>query len=164
MPPSSIDTTSLGPSDRSIVQWALYEAVRWNNPPGIPPQQQAIEHPEMRRYHDGWGREGDFGVRASIDGEFVGAAFGRLFSDDDHGHGYVDEDTPEIGISVVSAHRGSGVGTQLMNALADEARKLGMGRLSLSVNNPNPAKRLYERLGYVEVDDDGDSTLMVLEL
>lgn len=164
MAPQSIDITPLGPSDRSIVEWTLYEAVRWNNPPDIPSQDKAIGHPELKRYHEGWGREGDFGVRASIDDEFVGAAFGRLFTDNDHGYGYLDEDTPEIGVSVVSAHRGSGVGTRLMNALADEARKLGMGRLSLSVNNPNPAKNLYERLGYVAVDDDGDSSLMVLEL
>jgi hypothetical protein len=39
-----------------------------------------------------------------------------------------------------------------------------MQRLSLSVNNPNPARRLYESLGYETEADTGDSSLMVLEL
>jgi len=154
----------LGPADIGVVQWALYTAVSWNDPPGIPPIAQAIEHPDMLRYHDGWGRRGDFGVAAYVDGEFLGAAFARLFTDDDHGHGYVDDETPELGVAVVSSHRGHGVGRYLMEELAEEARRVGCARLSLSVNNPNPAKGLYESLGYELIDDDGESSLMVLEL
>ncbi|NND02581.1 MAG: GNAT family N-acetyltransferase, partial [Acidimicrobiia bacterium] len=40
----------------------------------------------------------------------------------------------------------------------------GIARLSLSVNKPNPARRLYERLGYEIVEDRGSSVLMVLDL
>ena len=46
----------------------------------------------------------------------------------------------------------------------DEARQLRIARLALSVNNPNPAKRLYEALGYRTVTDDGESSVMVLDL
>jgi hypothetical protein len=48
--------------------------------------------------------------------------------------------------------------------VAGEARTEGILRLSLSVNNPNPAKQLYQSLGYVTARDDGDSSVMVLEL
>lgn len=161
---NEITTRPLGPADRSIVQWALYSAVSWNDPEGIPPLEVAIEHPEMQRYHEGWGRHGDIGVAAYIDSEFLGATFARLFTADDHGHGYVDDATPELGIAVVKAHRGHGVGRILMQALAREAVDGGFARLSLSVNNPNPAKSLYRSLGYEVVSDDGDSSTMVLEL
>lgn len=161
---SSVSFRPLGPDDIATVQWTLYTAVSWNDPPGLPPLEVALQHPEMLRYHTGWGRTGDIGVAASVDTEFLGAAFARLFTDDDHGHGYIDTETPELGIAVEQAHRGHGVGRLLMNELAVEAKENGFARLSLSVNNPNPAKRLYEAIGYRLVEDDGDSSLMVLEL
>ena len=127
--------------------------------------------PSNRRYHAGWGRTGDFGVVAefAFRGDrdpwpLAGAACARLHSQSDHGHGFVDEFVPELGVAVAVGHRGQGIGEALMLALAERGRRLGFERLSLSVNNPNPAKRLYERLGYRTVADDGDSSVMVLEL
>ncbi|MCB1247039.1 MAG: GNAT family N-acetyltransferase [Acidimicrobiia bacterium] len=150
--------------DHDLVTWTLYEAVTWNDPEGVPPLETAIQHPEMVRYHTEWGRGGDLGVKATIDGTFAGAAFARLFTDDDHGYGYVDDETPELGIAAVGGVRNRGVGRRLMEGLATEARRNGVGRLSLSVNNANPAKRLYESLGYELVESDGDSSIMVLDL
>jgi ribosomal protein S18 acetylase RimI-like enzyme len=51
-----------------------------------------------------------------------------------------------------------------MFELAAVATVAGIARLSLSVNNPNRAKRLYESLGYVTVRDDGESSVMVLDI
>lgn len=154
----------LGLDDLDAVQKALYLAVSWSNPPNIPDLATAMAHPEVVSYHQGWGRAGDIGVKA-MDGEvLVGAAFARLFTDDNHGHGYVDEETPELGIGVAKGHRGQGIGRKLMDALAELARTEGFPRLSLSVNNPNPAKRLYQSFGYTLVSDDGESSVMLLEL
>ncbi len=156
--------TLLGDADVDIVQWALYTAISWTNDPDIPALDVAVQHPEIARYHQSWGRSGDIGVRADLDDEFAGAAFARLFTDDDHGHGYVDEKTPELGMGVVREFRGRGIGRRLMLELAAVATGEGFGRLSLSVNNPNRAKRLYESLGYVTVKDDGGSSVMVLDI
>lgn len=152
------------PAGHNAVQQALYLAISWNEDPLIPPLDIAIRHPEIARYHLGWGRRGDVAVEAILDGEFVGAAFARLFTDEEHGHGYLGPDTPELGIGVAKGHRGRGIGRRLMVELAAAARAEGQRRLSLSVNNPNPARRLYESLGYTIVGDDGDSTVMVLDL
>ena len=46
--------------------------------------------------------------------------------------------------------RGQGVGEKLMRALIGEAARRGLG-LCLSVRSENPARRLYERLGFRDV-------------
>ena len=153
-----------GPGDVAIVRSALCLAISWTGNPEIPPFDEAMETPEVACYHRGWGRPGDIVVKALVGGEVVGAAFARRFADDDHGHGYVDESTPEVGIGVDAGFRRRGIGRRLMTELADAVRELGMTHLSLSVNNSNPSKDLYESLGYRTVSDNGESSIMVLDL
>jgi ribosomal protein S18 acetylase RimI-like enzyme len=85
--------------------------------------------------------------------ELAGDSVGRLF---------VDRRTDEIrivDIALLPEHRGSGIGTALIRALLDEAAALGK-RLSVHVERHNPARRLYERLGFAEVADRGLYLLM----
>ena len=153
-----------GPGDIDAVRLALYLAVSWTGNPKIPPFEQAIQHPDIARYHEGWGRPGDLAVKALMGGEVAGAAFARLFTDDDHGHGYVDDETPELGIGIVADHRGRGIGRRLMVELAELARSEGVNRLSLSVNHGNHAKALYASLGYSVVSEDDNSSIMISKL
>jgi GNAT superfamily N-acetyltransferase len=150
--------------DVEHVRWALYTALAWNPERLLPPPEITLEHPEAARYHRGWGRPGDLGVIATVDGRTVGVAYCRLFTDDDHGHGYVDERTPEVAVAVRDGHRGRGLGARLLERLADLARGAGFERLSLSVDAANPARRLYERLAYSELAVDEDGVRMTLEL
>ena len=71
---------------------------------------------------------------------------------------------PELAVAVADGRRGGGIGTLLMNELAEAARATGFARLSLSVDAGNPALRLYERLGYRELTRDEDGVRMLLEL
>jgi ribosomal protein S18 acetylase RimI-like enzyme len=153
-----------GADDVGHVRWALFEAVSWNPERRLPPFEVTIEHPELARYHRDWGRPGDIGVIATHGEDVVGVALCRLFTDDDHGHGYVDAETPELAVAVAEAHRGSGVGTRLLEELAAAARAAGFARLSLSVDEGNPAVRLYERLGYEELSRDEGGIRMICEL
>jgi ribosomal protein S18 acetylase RimI-like enzyme len=154
----------VAPDDVDWIKWALYTALAWNPARELPPPEETLEHPEAARYHRDWGRAGDFGVIASEAGEVVGVAYSRLFTEDDHGYGFVDEVTPEVAIGIRSDRRGLGLGTELLTRLADEARARGFERLSLSVAVDNPARRLYERLGYRTVSIDGDGVRMVVDL
>ena len=100
----------LGAEDVEHVRWALFAAVDWDPARELPPFEVTIEHPELARYHRGWGRPGDLGVLAESVGEVAGVALCRLFTDDDHGHGYVDEETPELAVAVADGRRGNGIG------------------------------------------------------
>jgi ribosomal protein S18 acetylase RimI-like enzyme len=151
-----------GPADVEHIRWALYTALAWDPERRLPPPEATLEHPEAARYHRDWGRRGDLGVVAERDGHVVGVAYCRLFTDADHGHGYIDEAIPEVAVAVREGSRGGGLGARLLTALAEAADAAGFERLSLSVAAENPARRLYERLGYREVSSDGDGVRMLL--
>ena len=51
-------------------------------------------------------------------------------------------------IELLPAYQGQGIGTYLIKTLLDEARQKGLV-LTLQVLKVNPARRLYERLGFV---------------
>lgn len=151
-------------ADIEHVKKALFEAVSWNPGRELPPYEFVIAHEELARYHEGWGRRGDLAVIAERDGEVVGASLCRLFTADDHGHGYVDDETPELAVAVWEGHRGEGIGTRLMDTIEREARDAGFTRISLSVDADNPARRLYERLAYETLTVDDEGVRMLKEL
>lgn len=160
------DTTRItirraGDADLPFLQRALYEAVAWDPHRQLPPFALTIAHPELARYHEGWGRAGDLGVIAESGENVVGAALCRLFTETDHGHGFLDEHTPELAVAVWEGHRGQGIGGQLLALLEELAGGEGYERLSLSVDAANPARRLYLRAGYAEVTSDEGGVRMV---
>jgi GNAT superfamily N-acetyltransferase len=142
----------------------LHAALMWNPDAVHYPAELVLTHPEVVRYHDGWGRDGDVALIGEDEGVRVGAVWYRLFTDDDHGEGYVDDATPELAIAVLDGRRGEGIGAALMGAAVERARGEGLRRLSLSVDPDNPAKRLYERLGWTEYEPGDGLGRMVLEL
>jgi ribosomal protein S18 acetylase RimI-like enzyme len=106
--------------------------------------------PSVAKYLVGWPRPGDFGVIAEQHGAILGAAWARRFSTAELRAPYGDEETPKVSISVKPEARGQRVGEKLMRALIGEAARRGLG-LCLSVRTDNPARRLYERLGFREI-------------
>jgi GNAT superfamily N-acetyltransferase len=139
-------------------------AVDWR--PGTPvrPVADVLAEPSLAHYVTGWGSDRDAGVVAEAAGVPVGAAWWRYLGRDDPGYGFVDEAVPELSIGVTPEARGRGVGTLLLAALVDEARRRSVPGLSLSVEDENPAARLYRRLGFVPVDRVDGSTTMHLRL
>jgi GNAT superfamily N-acetyltransferase len=142
----------------------LYTSLAWRPSRLLPPKAVLLRLPQVSMFHKGWGRPGDTALVADDDGRPIGLAWYRFFTEAVHGEGFVDEQTPELAIAVVDGHRGSGVGTALMEAIHVRARDQGVARISLSVDHDNPAKRLYERLGYVEFPPGHEDGRMLLEL
>jgi len=55
---------------------------------------------------------------------------------------------PELVLAVQESFRGRGVGTLLVNSLAEEAARRSLLALTLNVHLCNPAARLYTRMGF----------------
>lgn len=125
---------------------------------------EALRNADLARYVDGWGRPGDGGLVARVSGTPVGAAWVRLFNDEDHRYGYVDDRTPELSVAVAEEHRGRGIGRCLVTAMLTQVRLDGFTRVSLSVEPDNPARSLYESVGFRGVDTDGGALTMVCEI
>lgn len=64
-----------------------------------------------------------------------------------------------VQVQIVPAHQRAGVGSMLVASLVAEGRAAGVP-VVLSVLKRNPARRLYERHGFVVVDEDGLSYRM----
>jgi ribosomal protein S18 acetylase RimI-like enzyme len=119
------------------------------------PEIQAVrDNPDVAKYVEGWGRRPhDLGFVAEYaGGEPAGVAWLRLFVAKGAGFGHVDAETPELAVAVRPECRGSGAGTRLLGRLLEEAAGVGYPAVSLSVRADNPAKRLYERVGFREVE------------
>jgi GNAT superfamily N-acetyltransferase len=78
-----------------------------------------------------------------------------------HGYGFVAEDIPELSIAVVASRRHQGIGRRLLLGLIEASAAQGHRALSLSVNEHNPARGLYESVGFRPVEHHGAAWTMV---
>jgi ribosomal protein S18 acetylase RimI-like enzyme len=150
--------------DLPFVREMLHAAAFWRGDTDPPAVDEALHDPALATYVAGWGRPGDTGLIARVDGVRVGAVWVRRFRDDAHGYGYVDERTPELSLAVVAGHRGRGLGRCLLTAMLTELRLAGIGQVSLSVETDNPARGLYEDLRFEPRATVDGAVTMVREL
>lgn len=94
---------------------------------------------------------------------YPGAAYQIVVAGgEDIGRLYVDRAREEIRlmeITLLPEYRGQGIGGRLVRALMDEAAASDR-KVALHVEMDNPARHLYERLGFRPVKDQGIYTLM----
>jgi ribosomal protein S18 acetylase RimI-like enzyme len=143
--------------DEPFLWEMLYQAI--HVPEGQTPlPRESIQIPELARYVQSWGRKGDCGFLSSdtLTSQPIGAVWLRLPIGEHKGYGYVDDNTSELSIAVLSKYRGQGVGTQLLTYLF--ASEWGNLSISLSVSADNPAVRLYKRFGF-EIISRSDTSL-----
>jgi GNAT superfamily N-acetyltransferase len=112
----------------------------------------AKTHPYLAKYVRGWGRAGDLGMIAVADGgRPIGAAWVRLLAGAEKNYAAIDDDVPELAIAVLPEQISQGIGGRLLARLLQDARPIHPA-VALSVREANPARRLYERLGFVLVE------------
>ena len=148
--------------DRDLLLEATLRNVNWVEERFT--RDDVLTNPYFRHYYDPW-QESDFGyVAENSNGRAIGVVWLRFFTADDPGFGFVDEATPELSIWVAEGERGRGIGGQLLDAAIRAARSKGLRRISLSVEEGNPARRLYERAGFAWAGEGFDTGTLVLEL
>lgn len=136
------------PADFPALQAALAWAIDWRAPvTAATPEQRVAETGHAYLLAD-WGRAGDIAFVAESAAGAAGAVWIRQWTDAEHSYGYIDAATPELGIGVDPRFRGMGIGAALLAALFEQAERRGIPTISLSVEEDNPALRLYERVGF----------------
>lgn len=138
----------------------LYEAI-YVPEGGAPPDRSILEMPELQVYLSGFGEsESDCAAAAEVQGKVVGAAWARIMND----YGHIDDETPSLAIAVHKEYRGQGIGKKLLLFLMSALEEKGFERVSLSVQKSNPAVRLYQRTGFITVDETEEEYIMVNNL
>lgn len=149
--------------DYPILREYLYEAIYV--PEGIEPYDRSIiDLPEISRYINNWDDTRDFGLVFYSEDETIGVIWGRLFSEDNKGYGFVNVSTPEMSMAVNRNYRNQGFGTAMMKEFLKLARDKGFKNLSLSVDKRNRAVNLYKRSSFIIVDEPGTDYVMKKEL
>jgi ribosomal protein S18 acetylase RimI-like enzyme len=160
---SRVEATRYRPAtadDFPFLATMLGEAAVWRPDTPTPTGDEVLADPRYAMYLAGWPRQGDDGVVAEQDRP-LGAAWYRTYTAASHGYGFIAEDVPELSIAVVASRRREGIGRRLLVDLIDASVARGHPALSLSVNNDNPARGLYESVGFVPVEQRASSCTMV---
>jgi ribosomal protein S18 acetylase RimI-like enzyme len=143
--------------------WTWLHHSLWEPTPAPLRAREVLARPEVRIYAEDWGRPGDVGVVAEVDNRDVGGCWMRRFSAG-VGHGYVDDETPQLAIALLPEFRRQGHGQTLLMTALHMAREAGYRRVSLCVHPENPAVTLYERGGFHACGERNGYLLMLTEL
>ena len=144
---ASVVTFRILTSDDQEQLWNWLHIALWDPPPaGLRPQ-EVLQDPGVRIHVEHWGRSGDVGVVAVLDGKDIGACWMRLLPAG-VGLASVDDHTPQLGIALLPEHQRQGYGTHLMHAALAAAQSAGYRQVSLTVHPENPAIVLYEQCGF----------------
>jgi GNAT superfamily N-acetyltransferase len=128
--------------------------VRWNEFAALPlpPEQKvALLQQQYDARHKGY--RGDYPEADFHIVELDGVPIGRFYVQRGKREHYL------VDIALLPDHAGQGVGAALLDMMLAEAARAGVGA-ALRVDHGNPAKRLYLRKGFVEVEDLGLDALM----
>lgn len=148
---------SLRPCDEADAEFLrdVYVSVRWE-------ETAATGWPEPLRLaflHDQYRLQ-----TAHYDAHYQGAAWGVVeVAGERAGRLYLlhrGDDLRVVDIAFLPAFRGRGFGGALLAAAGELAQSLGAAKVSIHVEESNPARRLYQRLGFREAEVRGLYILM----
>lgn len=160
----NISIRKILPSEYYLLEDIMYEAI-YHPDPANPYPKEVIYYPQVRVYWDHWGTgKDDHCLVATVDNKIAGAVWMRTFQGELKSCGYIDEQTPEIAIALFDEYRNQGIGTRMMEQMLDLMKTEGYAQVSLSITKGNSAIRLYERLGFVVINENEEDYIMLLRL
>jgi len=150
-------------NDQEFLEDMLYQAIYIPQGEKILPR-DVVNEPKFKKYYEQYGNSNDLGYVAleRNTGKLVGAIWLRLFDDSNKGWGFIESTIPELSMAVDYEFRGIGIGKYLLTHLLEFSQSK-YPRISLSVDIDNYAKLLYLKLGFVEVNIEGNSVTMLLD-
>ncbi|HEX7049913.1 MAG TPA: GNAT family N-acetyltransferase [Longimicrobiales bacterium] len=143
-----IELRDAAPDDRAFL-YRVYASTREEELAAVPwsgEQKEAfirMQFEAQDRYYREHYADASFQV-VLVDGEAAGRLYVARWPDE----------IRIVDIALLPEHRGRGIGTALLEALLAEADAAGRP-VSIHVEQYNPARRLYARLGFREVEDRG---------
>lgn len=158
-PVPSLTLRPVVPSDALLLRAATVINVNWSGERLT--CRDVDESPHLRHYTEFHVERGDFGWVAQVAARPVGVAWCLQLPAEDPGFGFVADGVPELSVCVLSGYRGLGVGSGLIRAALEDAGRRGLARVSLSVEQDNPAVRLYRRCGFVSHESAAEGTMVV---
>lgn len=146
--------------EEDLLKEFLYEAIFI--PDGVAaPSKSIIDQPELQLYIRDFGKKKeDIGFVAEIENTPIGAVWVRIMND----YGHIDDDTPSFAISLYKEYRGLGIGTALMKKMLSILKAQGYKQASLAVQKENYAVKMYQKVGFVIVDENEEEYIMLCRL
>ena len=147
-------------SEYPLLEDFLYEAIFI--PEGVaPPPKSIVYTPELQVYIENFGTQiHDKALVAEINHKVVGAVWVRIMND----YGHIDEETPSFAISLYREYRGLGIGTEMMKAMLTILKDRGYKRASLAVQKANYAVKMYRKVGFEIVGENGEEYIMTARI
>ncbi|MBA3884071.1 MAG: GNAT family N-acetyltransferase [Chthoniobacterales bacterium] len=143
-------TRALTPEDEPVLWEMLFQGLH-TAPGETGPAREVLQRPEIAKYAEGWGREGDRGfvIHDARDQQLLGAVWCR---------GSTAGETPELAFVVTSGQRKRGIGAALLTQWVRSNPQ--QSKISLRVRANSPAVRLYERFGFKVVHESETAVTM----
>ena len=146
----------LTPADEPLLWDMVYQGVQSGQERNAP-SPEIVRRPELARYVEGWGRQGDTGFVAhdEKEGNPLGAVWVRSREISDVGKA---NEPQELAFAVKPGLRRRGIGAALLTqwVKANPAQSA----ITLAVPATSPAVRLYERFGFKVVNESDRATTM----
>lgn len=138
----------------------LYQAICQPDTTNLAPK-SIINKPELQVYIINFGKQkDDYCFCAEVNNRIVGAVWVRNIN----GYGSIDDVTVEFAISVFDEYQNMGIGTALMKKMLEHLKELNYPKASLAVQKENYAVRMYQRVGFEIVGENGQEYIMIHRL
>lgn len=151
---------NIRPDEIQFLSDFLYEAIFQVDETNLLPK-NIINQPNLKIYIEDFGRYDDVCIIADISNQVVGAVWSRILAGEIKGYGNIDDNTPELAISIIKPYRNKGIGTLLLQSILKLLKTKGYKQVSLSVQKDNYAFKLYQKVGFKLFKELADDYLMI---